>query len=68
MNNTNKEPNLNDIEDYNNKDSKQKRKTVKLVIVICLVVGAFFAYLKSTSTPDDYIGTPENPGITMDKK
>ena len=68
MNNTNKEPNLNDIEDYNNKESKQKRKTVKLVIVICLVVGAFFAYLKSTSTPDDYIGTPENPGITMDKK
>lgn len=68
MNNTNKEPNLNDIEDYNNKESKQKRKTVKLVIVICLVVGAFFAYLKSTSAPDDYIGTPENPGITMDKK
>ncbi len=68
MNNTNKEPNLNDIEDYNNKESKQKRKTVKFVIVFCLIVGAFFAYLKSTSTPDDYIGTPENPGITMDKK
>ncbi len=67
MNNINNEPNLNDIEDYNNKESKQKRNTVKLVIVFCLVIGAFFAYLKSVSVEGDYVGTPEKPGIILNK-
>lgn len=61
------EPSLEKIDDYNGKESNQKRNIVRLVIIFCLVVGAFFAYLKSTSTPDDYVGTPEKPGISTTK-
>ncbi|XOB63349.1 hypothetical protein ACMC56_05955 [Campylobacterota bacterium DY0563] len=66
--NTNDELTLDKIEDYNGKESKEKRNTVKLVVVFCLVVGAIFAVIKSTSTVDDYVGTKEAPGITAVKK
>lgn len=55
------------IEDYNGNESSQKRKIVRNVIVALLIFGAIFAYFKATSTPDDYIGTPEKPGITATK-
>ena len=67
MSNLNEEPSLNKIDDYDNKESKEKRNTVKLVVLFCLVVGAIFAYLKYTSSFDDYIGTKENPGINTTK-
>ncbi len=67
MSNINNEPTNDKIEDYNGKESKEKRNIVRLVIIICLVVGAFLAYLKTTSVPDDYIGTPEKPGINVIK-
>lgn len=56
------------IDDYDGKESKEKKNTVRLVIVLCLVLGAVFAYLKTTSLPDDYIGTSDNPGINTSKK
>ncbi|RXJ90473.1 hypothetical protein CRV01_04755 [Arcobacter sp. CECT 8983] len=59
---------LDKIDDYNDKESKQKRNTVRLVVVFCLLVGAFFAYLKYNSVPDDYVGTKEAPGIDTSKK
>jgi len=59
---------LDKIDDYNNKESKQKRNTVRLVVVFCLLVGAFFAYLNYNNVPDDYIGTKEAPGIDVSKK
>ena len=68
MNNIDNEPTNDKIEDYNGHESKEKRNTVKLVIVFCLVVGAFFAYLKTTSVVDDYVGTPDQPGISTNKK
>ena len=61
------EPSLEKIDDYNGKESKQKKNTVRVVIIFCLVVGAFFAYLKSTSTLNDYVGTPEKSGINTSK-
>lgn len=61
------EPSLEKIDDYNGKESKQKKNTVRVVIIFCLVVGAFFAYLKSTSTPNDYVGTPEKSDINTSK-
>ena len=64
----NGEPSLNKIDDYNGNESKQKRNTVRLIVVFCLVVGAIFAYFKATSLPTDYIGTPEQPGISTTKK
>ncbi|HIO95669.1 MAG TPA: hypothetical protein EYG67_02500 [Campylobacterales bacterium] len=62
------EPSLEQIDDYNNNESPEKRRTVRLLIVGILVVGAIYAMVKySYSTPSDYIGTPENPGINTSK-
>lgn len=55
------------IEDYDGKESIEKRNTVKYVIIFCLIIGAIFAYFKSTSIPDDYVGTSDKPGITAVK-
>lgn len=65
--NMNDELTLDKIDDYNGNESKEKRNIVKLVVVFCLVVGAIFAVIKSTSTVDDYIGTKEAPGIITTK-
>jgi len=62
------EPTLEDIEDYNDNESPQKRKTVKIVILVCLLVGAIFAAIKyNYNSNDDYVGTPEKPGINTTK-
>lgn len=63
----NSEPSLEKIDDYNGNESKQKRNTVRLVILFCLVVGAFIAYFKATAVPNDYIGSKEQPGISTTK-
>lgn len=55
------------IEDYNDNESPEKRNTVRAVIIFCLIVGAFFAYIKSTSVSDNYVGTEEKPGIDVKK-
>ena len=64
----NEEPSLEKIDDYDGKESSEKRSTVVKVIIFCLIVGAVFAYFKSTSIPDDYIGSEEKPGIIGVKK
>lgn len=56
------------IEDYDGKESPEKKRIIRNVIIIGLIIGAIFAYFKSTSVPDDYIGTEEKPGITATKK
>ncbi len=62
------EPSLDQIEDYNDKESKEKRNTVKLVILFCIAVGIVLAVLKYNSTStDEYVGTPEKPGINTKK-
>ncbi len=64
MNKLNKgEPSLEKIDDYNGNESKQKRNTVRLVVIFCLIVGGIFAYLKTTSVPNDYVGTQEQTDI-----
>ena len=59
------EPTLEAMDDYNNQESPQKRKTIRLIVIGLLAVsGLFYALLKSYDTmPEDYIGTPQNPGI-----
>lgn len=60
----NNEPNLNDMDDYNNQESEEKRRTVLLVIAFCILVGMIYAGFKiAYSEPSDYIGTPDKPGI-----
>ena len=62
------EPSLEQIEDYNNNESPEKRKTVIRVVIVCLIVGAIFSYFKyNFNSTDDYVGTPEKPGINTTK-
>lgn len=63
------EPSLDQIDDYNNNESPEKRRTVRLVVIGILIVGVIYALVKyNFSTPSDYIGTPENPGINTAKR
>ena len=63
------EPSLDQIEDYNDNESPEKRKTVIKVIVFLLVIGAIFATIKVTNTSSDpYVGTEQHPGISTLKK
>lgn len=57
------EPSLEKIDDYNGNESKQKRNTVRFVIVFCLIVGGIFAYMKNNSTSNDQINIQEQTGI-----
>ncbi len=59
---------LKKIDDYNGTESKEKKKTVILVVLFCLIVGAVLTFLKNTSEVNDYIGTKEAPGISTSKK
>jgi len=52
------------IDDYNNQESIQKRKTIRLVILGLVLFAGVFSYIKMThETVSDYIGTPDSPGI-----
>jgi hypothetical protein len=62
------EPSLEKIDDYNGNESKQKRNTIRLVVILLLIVGGIFAYLKSTSIPTDYVGTQEQSNVDSNKK
>ncbi len=61
------EPSLNKIDDYKGTESLSKKRTVRNVVIFCLVVGAVFAYLRTTSTHEDFVGTKEQPGISVTK-
>jgi hypothetical protein len=58
------EPTMSQIDDYNGNESPEKRKQIRNIIIGLLIVSAIYGFVKfSFSTPSDYIGTPENPGI-----
>lgn len=62
----NNEPTLRTIDDYENKESAQKRKNVRLIIFGLIVFAAVLSYIKMTNnTVSDYIGTENNPGINL---
>jgi hypothetical protein len=62
------EPTLNEIDDYNNNESDEKRNTVKLVVLFCIVVSISYGIFKYTNNSvDDYIGTKNQPGINTTK-
>ena len=68
MSKLNGEPSLDEIDDFDGKESKEKRNTIRLVIVLILIVGGVYAYFKAqNSNVDDYVGTQEKPGITTSK-
>ena len=49
------EPSLEKIDDYNGNESRQKRNTVRFVIVFCLIIGGIFTYMKNNSKSNDQI-------------
>ena len=57
------EPTLEKIEDYNGKESRQKRLTVWIVVLSGLLVGALFAIMAANSTVSDVIVSKETTGI-----
>ena len=58
------EPSLGQIDDYNGTETPEKKRLVRNIIIGLLVVSAVYGFVKfSFSTPSDYIGTPDNPGI-----
>jgi len=58
------EPTLKTIDDYENKESVQKRKNIRLIIISLVICAAILSYIKIThNTVSDYIGTPQNPGL-----
>ena len=63
------EPSLGQIDDYEGKETPEKRKLVRNIIIGLLVLSAVYGFVKfSFSTPSDYVGTPENPGINTTRK
>ncbi|RXJ81930.1 hypothetical protein [Arcobacter sp. F2176] len=66
--NMNNEPSLNKIDDYNGKESKSKRNTIRLVIIALLVFGCIYSFFRyENNQVNDYVGTPEKPGINTTK-
>lgn len=64
----NGEPSLDQIDDYNNNESPEKRRTIWMVIIGLIVVGIIYSAIKiSFDSVDDYTGTPQNPGINTAK-
>lgn len=62
------EPNLEDIDDFNDNETPEKRNTVKLIVVGILIVGAIYSYFKANNNQlDEYVGTPEKPGVDVSK-
>jgi outer membrane murein-binding lipoprotein Lpp len=58
------EPNLHQIDDYNNTESKNKKTTVAVVVGICLLIGTIMVASKHYfSTVDDELVTKQETGI-----
>lgn len=51
------EPTLEKLDDYNGKESPEKRKTIWLVVLSALVIGAIFAGFEMSSPKKDLVET-----------
>lgn len=64
----NNEPSLDQLDDYNGNESPEKRRTIRNVIIGILVIGAIYGVFRyNYYTVNDYVGTPEKPGINTTK-
>jgi hypothetical protein len=46
------EPSLEKIDDYNGNETKQKRNTVRLIVILLLVFGAVLTYLQQPKSQE----------------
>jgi len=51
------EPTLEHIEDYDGKESREKRLTIWLVVLSGLLIGAVYGIIQANSSVDDAIDT-----------
>jgi len=58
------EPTLKTIEDYDGKESNEKRLTVWIVILSGLLLGAVYGIIASNTTVSDLIVDKDKTGIT----
>ena len=56
----NTEPTLTTIEDYDGQESKDKRKTIWIVILSGLLIGAIYGIISENSSVSDEIKTQTN--------
>ena len=62
------EPTMDTIDDYNNQESAQKRKSVRLIILGLVVFAAVLSYIKiSNNTVSDYVGTQAGPNTNVSR-
>ena len=60
------EPTNEAIDDYDNNESPEKRKTIYIIIGVLILVGLVsFVLLKPNVMPSDYVGTNDKPGILL---
>lgn len=57
------EPTLDTIEDYNGKESKEKRMTIWIVILSGLLIGAVYAIINANSSVSDDLGVSHTTGM-----
>ncbi len=63
------EPNMDTIDDYNNNETPEKRKTVRFIIIGLLVFAVVNIIIRyQFNTVSDYIGTKESPGIEVNRR
>ena len=51
------EPSLEKLDDYDNKESPQKRRIIWLVVILALAIGAIFAMFDTDSPKKDLVNT-----------
>jgi len=59
----NSEPTLEEIEDYNGKESKEKSMTIWIVILSGLLIGSIYTILQTSSSVDDQQNSMQKTGI-----
>jgi hypothetical protein len=58
------EPSLDEIEDYNGKESTEKKMTIWIVILSGLLIGAIYGIIQANSSVDDQQKSIQETGIT----
>ena len=58
------EPSLETIEDYNGKESNEKRLTIYIVILSGLLLGAIYGIIGANTTVSDVLVDKDQTGIT----
>jgi len=57
------EPTLEKIDDYNGKESNEKRLTIWVVVLSGLLIGAIYGIIASNTSVSDVLGDKEQTGI-----